>query len=125
VLPSNNNTLLVADSVEQNPPGPPRTPSCNQDFGLALLGSDGNLDLNFNGDGKAQDDFGGDDAPLTMAYSGSGFYAAGYRLIGQASEYVIAHATPAAHPLTPLDNPTSRSTIRPSSASFRCRGSMA
>jgi uncharacterized delta-60 repeat protein len=85
------NKILVAGSAEQNPPGIPCAPDCNQDFGFALLTSDGSLDLSFGNGGKAQNDFGGNDTPLAVDFaSPSGFIAVGSRSNGTSSEYVFA-----------------------------------
>ncbi len=85
--------ILVGGSVEQNPPGIPCAPDCNQDFGFALFSSDGSLDLGFGNGGKVQNDFGGNDTPLAVELrldGSSGFIAVGSRSSGTTSEYVFA-----------------------------------
>lgn len=88
---SDNKKLMVAGTVEQNPPGVPCNPNCNHDFGFVRINGDGSLDPTFGVGGKLQTDFGGDDTPLAVVMSGNYFYAAGHRTIGATSEYVIAY----------------------------------
>jgi uncharacterized delta-60 repeat protein len=89
--PSDDKKLMVAGTVEQNPSGFLCNPSCNSDFGFVRINGDGSLDSTFGIGGKVQNDFGGDDTPLAVVFSGNAFYAAGHRIIGATSEYVIAY----------------------------------
>jgi uncharacterized delta-60 repeat protein len=85
--------ILVGGSAEQNPPGIPCAPDCNQDFGFALFTSDGSLDPGFGNGGKTQNDFGGNDTPLAVELrrdGSSGFIAVGSRSSGTTSEYIFA-----------------------------------
>jgi uncharacterized delta-60 repeat protein len=81
---------LNADSTPDTTFSLACAPECNHDFGLARLTDDGGLDSSFGNGGKVQNDFGGDDTPTRVVFSSNTIFAAGYRIIGTISEYVVA-----------------------------------